>query len=214
MIRKTLLAIALATTSHFASAALTWVQVASGTATNNAYGYSSGSSNGYFMPGPGTITFTYLGSMATNVNRFVDNLNEGNPGTPSGGTMLTTQNAVGTTISYTFTGPVENNIGYPYFQFTNTNTGAVAANLGSVFTLGAGFLVWAGNQGQFSNYQYVMGFNDGNSDKDYNDMMIGVNFTAAPPVPEASTSMMLLAGLSLVGVLMRRRTARGDGLVG
>ena len=52
-------------------------------------------------------------------------------------------------------------------------------------------------------YSLVLGFNDGlRVDSDYNDLVVGLN---TAPVPEPETYALLLAGLSAVGFIARRR---------
>jgi hypothetical protein len=64
------------------------------------------------------------------------------------------------------------------------------------------FAIFKGAAG--SGYQYIIGFNDigAGNDSDFDDLVIGVNFT---PVPEPGTYALILAGLAAVGFVARRR---------
>jgi hypothetical protein len=52
-------------------------------------------------------------------------------------------------------------------------------------------------------YDLIIGFNDGlRVDADYDDMVVGLKVVA---IPEPETYALLLAGLSAVGFIARRR---------
>lgn len=55
-----------------------------------------------------------------------------------------------------------------------------------------------------SDYSYLLLYNDyvNNGDKDFDDMVVRVVFA---PVPEPGTYALFLAGLGLMGLIMRRR---------
>jgi len=105
-------------------------------------------------------------------------------------------NAIGTTVS------------------TNVNAGIVPFaffdSVGSFFFNGTnqtpvlGFTIMDGRTTeQYGSFDYIIGFNDSaNSDADYDDFVIGVNFA---PIPEPETYALMLAGLGIVGFAARRR---------
>lgn len=77
----------------------------------------------------------------------------------------------------------------------NASIGLVAKN----FTATAGSV--AGKQ-----FQYVLGFNDGDrTSNDWDDLLVGVNVAAVNAVPEPSTYAMLLGGLGAIGFVGARR---------
>jgi PEP-CTERM motif len=89
------------------------------------------------------------------------------------------------------------------FSFGTVGEAGSASN-GMVFSLvsNPSFAIFKGASG--SGYQYVLGFNDigAGNDSDFDDLVIGVNFT---PVPEPGTYALILAGLAAVGFVARRR---------
>jgi hypothetical protein len=194
-----------------ANAGLTFVSTGTGTRTETFNGIAgltvAGAVNSTLSLGSlnstelGTVTYTYLGNESGYTNRLL---------TINGATLLTESNAVGTTISkaVTQTGAlnfkfVDNHNGYAVNGGTwsnNTSIGLIGTNL----TISA--------PGAAGTYAYVIGFNDGAGKGktlgDWDDFVVGINFTpAVTPVPEPETYALLLAGLGLMGAIARRRKA-------
>ncbi len=149
----------------------------------------------------GTVTFTYLGNESGYNNRML---------TFNGVTILTESNTVGASVTSGVT-----QVGALNFKFQDNHNGT-AVNGGSwtkntsIGLIGTGMTVVA--PGAAGTYAYVIGFNDGGGKGktlgDWDDFVVGVNFTAAvTPVPEPETYAMLLAGLGLMGAIARRRKA-------
>jgi len=138
--------------------------------------------------GAGTASFTYLGNESGNVNQFNFLV---------GGQVLNESSALGTTIS----GLVDP--GAMSFSFTDLSTGGSFSN-------GDDAIVYvADRKTGYGTFSYIIGFNDnGSSDGDFDDYVVGVNIT--PAVPEPSTYAMLLAGMGAMGFMMRRRRQRGQ----
>jgi hypothetical protein len=62
-----------------------------------------------------------------------------------------------------------------------------------------------------TNYQYLLVYNDpvNGGDKDYNDLVIGVNFAkSVAAVPEPQTYLMMLMGLALIGFVSSKRRSK------
>jgi hypothetical protein len=132
----------------------------------------------------GTATFTYLGNESGNVNQF--NFAIGNQ-------SLTEGSLLGSSISGLI-GP-----GALKFSFTDLSTA-------STFSNGTLAIAYISNLAtKYGSFQYVLGFNDnGSSDGDFDDFVVGVNIT--PAIPEPQTYALLLAGLgAVVFVAVRRR---------
>jgi len=138
--------------------------------------------------GTGTVSFTYLGNESGNVNKFSFAI---------GHQSLTESSTLGSTISGAVGG------GALGFSFTDLSTGSTFGN-------GDLSIVYVPNVGtkSFGQFQYVIGFNDnGSRDGDFDDFVVGVNFT--PAVPEPETYALMLAGLGAMGFLVRRRRHQG-----
>ena len=149
----------------------------------------------------GTITYTYLGSEAGFTNGF---------GTASTSfTSLLNQNAiynglqpsqVGNSFS-TAVGAGQLNFGfatvYPSsYVGTVSNGQTYGASNASSFAIVSGGVVGG------KSYDFFLAYNDPYPGvADYNDMVIGVNFTSAVPEPEDYA--LLLAGLLVMGTAVR-----------
>ncbi|MES2500201.1 MAG: hypothetical protein V4570_06680 [Pseudomonadota bacterium] len=138
----------------------------------------------------GRITFTYLGDESGHDNKFSLWL---------GSQVLTEANGIGDSVS------ADIGDGLVDFKFTDTftNPDTDFAN-GDVSTsiLGFAFLTVTAPVG--TPYQYYIGFNDTfDKDADYDDYVIGVNFSPVP-VPAALPLMATALGLFGFGASRRR----------
>lgn len=151
---------------------------------------SSGLWGALFTTSGGTFSATYLGNESGYVNNFSFGLS---------GASLLESNSLGVTISQT--------VGAGTVSFNFKDNGG----LGHTFYNGEqqqnpfGFVIMSGQTNKYGTFDYLLGFNDSyTGDADYDDFVVGVNFVAAP-VPEPETYAMLLAGLGLLGMSVRRR---------
>lgn len=201
-LKRVILAAALLTMSGLANAELSFM--ASSTAQRseifNIAGFSNLAAGTSIDLGAlvtnhsGVATYTYLGQESGYTNSL--NL-------PASGLSLFESNPVGTSFS-----AFVNNIGALNFKFaelvspTNafaTNGGAWGPNT-SIGLIGRNMSV-LGNS-----YEYVLGYNDSAGSAtlgDWDDFVIGVNFTTQ--VPEPGVYGMLAAGLGMLGWISRRR---------
>jgi hypothetical protein len=137
----------------------------------------------------GTVTYSFIGAEAAYSNQFMG----------AGSGLIT--NGGGASIVDQINGP-----GNLVFSFATTSPdwAVSSARNGGVFSLlsNPSFAIFRGAPG--SGYQYVIGFNDVGYDSrpDFDDLVIGVNFT---PVPEPTTYTLILAGLAAIGFVVRRR---------
>jgi len=147
------------------------------------------------IDGPGYVTFTFLGKEAGFNNFFFD----------AGGvpvdTILDTGPSVGLTSTQTYLAAGQLN--FSFGTLTNPPGGGVAN--GSALNTSPTFAIFAG---QSSGYKYILGYDDvgAGPDRDFDDMVIGVNVT---PVPEPEIYAMMAAGLGLMGFVARRRQRNG-----
>jgi hypothetical protein len=153
-------------------------------------------------PGSGTVTYTYLGSEAGYTNYFQTN----------GVTDFTNHGVTSlySSITQTVTTP-----GVLDFSFaTQDPLYSVSNQLPPVTgspTYGTDqgvFGIAQGGQVNGKTYQEFLIYNDpvNGGDHDYNDMVVGVNFTrSTSPVPEPKVYGMMLVGLGLMGFMVRRK---------
>lgn len=163
--------------------------------------FTSGVVNPTFSVGPQAvrITITFLGEEAGHLNQLqigsLSILNSDAKGLVVGPFVL----AAGSALSGTYT------------DLTTTQSaplGGSGAGFASFAILGTGASSGAfnrGSMGRGNTYDYIIGFNDARSiDGDYDDLVIGLNITAAQ-VPEPGNYVLMLAGLAALGLLARRR---------
>lgn len=198
-----LLAVALLAVSGAANAGLSFNQLSTATRTEafnvaTLPGYAVGTtlSLGSLVTNEqGTVTFTYLGQESGFNDKFYLTI---------GTTQILTENPIGTQASafVSSLGPIS-------FKFEG-NTGKFARNGGvwdtgtSIGLIGTNMTVATGLAA--GTYQYVIGYNDSAGAAtlgDWDDYVVGVNFTPAVPEPEIYAMMGL--GLGLMGWASRRR---------
>jgi hypothetical protein len=151
---------------------------------------TTGAWGSLYTTSAGTFYATYLGSESG----YVDSYQFG-----GGKGGLLESNKVGATISQSVGAGTVN------FRFSDND------GLGHTFKNGDrqkkpfGFAIMNGQSNKYGTFDYILGFNDSyKGDADYDDFVVGVRFVAAP-VPEPETYAMMLAGLGLLGVSLRRR---------
>lgn len=150
---------------------------------------TTGSFGSLVTDSAGTFFATYLGNESAFVDKFTLNI---------AGTLLEA-NALGTTISTSVGSGLVN------FSFAdNSGAGHTFAN-GQAQTSVLGFAIMPGqNIEGFGTFDYILGFNDSATGvADYDDFVVGVKFVAAVPEPE--TYAMMLAGIGMMGFMVRRR---------
>lgn len=144
----------------------------------------------------GTVSYSYLGQESGFTNNFFKLSTDGTPALLESNSFYTTVSlATGVgKLDYMFEGNTgkfaKNNVSSMSEWALGTSIGLLGTNL----SVGGNF------------YQYVIGYNDSAGAAtlgDWDDFVVGVNFTAAVPEPE--TYAMLLAGLGLLGFAARRR---------
>lgn len=149
---------------------------------------SSGLWGSLFTTSAGIFSATYLGNESAYVDKFSFGI---------GGTLLES-NYLGRTISMAV-GP-----GTVGFSFSDNAGGGHTFANGAQQTQPLGFAILRGQTNKYGTFDYLLGFNDSyTGDADYDDFVVGVNFTSAVPEPE--TYAMFLAGLGLIGFSARRR---------
>jgi hypothetical protein len=136
----------------------------------------------------GIVTFTYLGASAANTDLFTVGTKSFNNQTSAVGSTITeTVKSIGNVLNFSFS------------DLSHSGTGVFG-----ILNLSTGYMI------DGFKYTDLLLYNDpGSTDKDFNDMVIGVNIDCPPvpvsPVPEPKTYVMLLAGLGVVGFTALRR---------
>ena len=144
-----------------------------------------------------TVTYTFLGTEAGYIDHFVEMAT----GFGSFVNKPKAANTVGDTLVVT-DGP-----GNLKFQFDSVSPASVAKN-GDIFLPFANpsWGVLRGATSTVGVFDYILGFNDpSRSDRDFDDMVVGMSLKAVPAIPEPSTYALMLAGLASIGFLVRRR---------
>jgi len=153
--------------------------------------YSNGFLGTVVANSAGTISFTYLGNESGYSNAF-----------SFSGITFTEANSVGTTASASV------NAGTLDFSFSDSQ-GASISN-GSASTPVLGFAILNGNLTPISGpnygpFDYVLGFNDSSSgDADYDDFVVGVNFTPISAVPLPASLPLMAVALGFFTLARRR----------
>lgn len=162
---------------------------------------SLSSFNGLLNTGAGgTLEITYLGSEAGHNNRF----------TVGDFSLTTGSNPTPFTNSYHVdVGPGNLNFSFKdLVAGSGVSSGGLLSNSrqNAYFVFDSSqFEFWPGDDmTNTRTFQFILGFNDGGRDKDFDDMVIGLNLT---PVPEPGTYALMLAGLAAVGFVAKRRRA-------
>ena len=141
----------------------------------------------------GTISFTYLGKEAWNTNQFNFNGQRLKDDSREG-----LNNLLGTTFTANIAAGKVN------FSFTDVTRGVTYQN-GST---GAMIFVSDVSTSRFGDFDFIVAFNDKGvyksaADNDFDDFVMGVNFT--PAVPEPSTYALMGLGLLGMASVIRRR---------
>ncbi len=150
--------------------------------------YSSGSQGTIVADRATTVSFTFLGSESNFNNRF-----------SFAGITLVESNTVGAT-----TGPVAVNAGALNFTFSDDRGGS--ASNGSASNANIGFAILDGNTlangGNAGPFDFVLGFNDSNTDDaDFDDFVVGINVS---PVPLPTSLPLMAAALGLFTFARRK----------
>ncbi len=218
------LALAVALLGVFGSAQAAHLSVANQSALINPFGNydgepltvtgaeTAGVTGNLFANVAGSITFTYLGQESGNKNRFILELgnstnlkfvdNNGNAGTTPLGTGITDASVGPGLVDFRFrdTSQSSNNIVQNGFN-PNGSNGLKFAFLGN---LDGNNVFQFDHVSQFGPFDYILGFNDFGNDDDYDDLVVGVNFTPnAVPVPAALP--LMASALALFGFGASRR---------
>ncbi len=217
------LALAAALLGMFGTAQASGLSVANQSALINPFGNydgqpltvtgaeTAGVYGNLFADVAGSITFTYLGQESGNKNRFrldlgrstksfYDN-NERSGTTPLGDTITDRTVARGL-VDFRFvdTSPRGDDQIVQNGSNPNGRNGLSFAFLGNVVE---GNFVYD-HDTTFGRFDYILGFNDLGNDDDYDDLVVGVNFTPnAVPVPAALP--LMASALALFGFGASRR---------
>lgn len=215
--RKLLLATALAALAGTSHAELNWTTNPGTNVTFGGYDgaplAATGAINAGWLNsqiqaiGPGTLTITFLGKEAGDVDLMSFNF---------GAQTLTNTAAVGSTLNIGINGSQALN-----FLFKDVTTGAAISNGGAASNYATYAVLGTSSpnspcglpvcevfdakvNGTPKTFDLILGFNDGyKGDADYDDMVVGLSYA---PVPEPQTYAMMIAGLAAVGFMVRRRS--------
>jgi PEP-CTERM motif len=140
------------------------------------------------LGGPGEVTYTFLGKEASNTNTFFGLFDPG----ATAGQIVTTDLAGTSKTQSNVNGALE-------FSFKTSTPGSLVVSNGWATNTAPTFAIFDGGT---SGYEYILGYSDagGLNDRDFDDMVIGVN-----AIPEPQTYALILAGLGVVSFVARRR---------
>ncbi|MFZ2160698.1 MAG: PEP-CTERM sorting domain-containing protein [Sideroxyarcus sp.] len=154
----------------------------------------------------GIFSATYLGQESGYTNSFSFG---------TGKSSLLEGDMLGTTISESVSaaGIVSFSFSDYFLKTVKENKKTITYTYTDIFTNGEtagdvfGYVIMQGQKNSYGDFDYILGFNDSwSGDADYDDFVVGVKFTSAEaPVPEPRSYAMLLAGLGLLGLSIRRR---------
>lgn len=153
--------------------------------------YSSGLLGTVAANSAGTISFIYLGNESGYSNSF-----------SFSGITFNESNAVGTTASAS--------VGAGALDFSFSDSQGASTSNGTAAMPVLGFAILNGNLTPISGpnygpFDYVLGFNDSSSgDADYDDFVVGVNFTPVSAVPLPASLPLMAAALGLFTFARRR----------
>jgi hypothetical protein len=162
--------------------------------------------------GPGTVTYTFLGSGAGDTNTFnlSDSLGANTvfDGKTSSLYSFSQQVTGAGPLDFSFQTIAGGNSPYVVSNGENLTTSACCGAGEGVFGIVTTPTTLVSGADKGASFQYLLIYNDpvNAGDYDFNDMVVGVNFTS--PVPEPETYAMLMAGLGILGAVARRRKVR------
>lgn len=155
--------------------------------------------------GPANVSYTYLGSQAGYTNLFTSGSGQfQNHSSATGGS----ETALGSILTQRINALSPTNLDFSFATVLPVGQAVLLSNLdGSSSAPQASYAIFngAGISTSFGSFQYLLGFNDlgAGNDRDFDDLLVGVNIS---PIPEPETYALLLAGLAMMGFMVRRRT--------